>query len=89
MGGGLCWARHLPNACDALLTLGSPASGLEAPLNAVLPRPVELADVAGALAAAARRDWPGEWRELDPARVLDRAAGHLSFFGSDEWTWRR
>ena len=73
----------------AALTLGSPASGLEAPLNAVLPRPVQLADVAGALAAAARRDWPGEWRELDPARVLDRAADHLAWFTSDEWTWRR
>ena len=73
----------------AALTIGSPATGLEMPLNAVLPQPVQSADVAAALAAAARRDWPGEWRELDPTRVLDRAAGHLALFAGDEWTWRR
>ena len=71
------------------LTLGSPASGLEAPLNAVLPQPVEFGQLASALAAAARGGWHGEWRELEPARVLDRASHHLAFFGSDEWTWRR
>jgi lipoate-protein ligase A len=73
----------------AALTLGSPASGLEAPLNTVLPHPVGFGEVAAALAAAARGGWPGEWRQLDPARVLDRASRHLAFFGSDEWTWRR
>lgn len=73
----------------AALTLGSPASGLEAPLNTVLPHPVGFGEVAAALAAAARGGWPGEWRQLDPARVLGRASRHLAFFGSDEWTWRR
>ena len=73
----------------AALTLGSPASGLEAPLNAALPRAVDFDEVAGALAAAARGAWSGEWRGLEPARVLERASRHLAFFSSDEWTWRR
>lgn len=73
----------------AALTLGAPASGTEAPLNAVLSRRVSAEDVAGALAAAARGSWPGAWTELDPRLVLERASRHLPFFSSDEWTWRR
>ena len=73
----------------AALTVGAAASGMEAPLNAVLARPVSAEDVADALARAARANWPGGWTELDPALVLERAARHLPFFSSDEWTWRR
>jgi Lipoate-protein ligase A len=73
----------------AALTLGAPAPGMETPLNAALPRPVSAEEVADALLTAARAGWPGGWTELDPALVLERAARHLSFFSSDEWTWRR
>jgi len=71
------------------LTVGAAAPGMEAPLNAVLARPVGTDEVAEALATAARAGWPGGWTELDPALVLERAARHVPFFSSDEWTWRR
>jgi lipoyl(octanoyl) transferase len=73
----------------AALTVGAPASGMEAPLNAVLARRVDAATVAESLAAAARGSWPGGWTELDPTVALERAARHLPFFSSEEWTWRR
>lgn len=45
--------------------------------------------MATAIAEAARRTWPGRWRPLDPASVLQEATRHLSRFSDPAWTWRR
>jgi hypothetical protein len=72
------------------LTLGQAPAGLEVPLNRILTRPVRFANAAAALAAAARRAWPGEWQNLTASGpILERAHTHLPRFSSDEWTWRR
>ncbi len=74
----------------AALTLGTAPAGGEIPLNRVLDHAVAFADVGAAIAAAAARDWIGDWSPLgDPAGVLARADRHLERFASDDWTWRR
>ncbi len=45
--------------------------------------------MAPAIAEAAPRAWPGRWRRLDPAPVLQEATGHLPRFSDPEWTWSR
>lgn len=72
------------------LTLGQAPAGLEVPLNRILTRPIRFENAAAALAAAARRAWPGEWQDLTAsAPILERALTYLPRFSSDEWTWRR
>lgn len=72
------------------LTLGQAPAGLEVALNRVLPTPVSFDDAGAAIAAAARRAWPGEWHDLTVSGpILERARMHLPRFSSDEWTWRR
>jgi lipoyl(octanoyl) transferase len=78
----------------AALTLGDAPAGLDLPLNRVLGTPAAIEQVGAALAAAARRTWPGAWRNLaaghsTTGRILDRAEAHLPQFSSSEWTWRR
>ncbi len=74
----------------AALTLGRAPAGLELPLNRVLDGPVSFEAVETAVAAAARRAWPGEWRHSTATeRILERARMHEPHFASSEWTWRR
>ena len=45
--------------------------------------------VATAIAEAASRAWPGQWRPLDPAPVLREATRHHPRFADPGWTWIR
>jgi hypothetical protein len=53
-------------------------------LVAVLGRHVTFAEVAAAIAGAARRLWGGEWGEAEPLAPSEAAR-----FGDPAWTWRR
>ena len=75
----------------AEVTTGSPPSDQSTTLASVVGTSVPFADVAGAVAAAAR-GWPGRWEEADAgsrALALAAAALHAEQFQSDAWTWRR
>lgn len=55
-------------------------------LGALLGRDITFAEAADAVAAEARRTWPGCWREAPaPARPADTP----NPFDDPEWTWRR
>lgn len=45
--------------------------------------------IATAIAETAPRAWPGRWRPLDPAPVLQEATRHLARFSDPAWTWKR
>jgi len=50
---------------------------------------VPFAEVANAVAVAARA-WPGHWENAADVPALDAAAAlHADRFRSDAWTWRR
>jgi lipoate-protein ligase A len=61
----------------------APPSGATS-LVAVLGRHVTFAEVAAAVADAARQAWPGEWNASDPPAVPDPGR-----FADPAWTWRR
>ena len=72
------------------LTRGQAPAGREIPLNRVLATPVSFEDASAAVAAAARRAWPGEWQHLAATtQILERAQTHVARFSSDDWTWHR
>jgi len=78
-------------AVVAEVTTGSPPTDLSTTLAAVVGAPVPFADVAEAVAAAARA-WPGRWDAEDsglPALAAAAAALHADRFRSEDWTWRR
>ena len=55
-------------------------------LGALLGRDITFAEAADALAATARRRWPGAWEHADaPSRGVDDP----NPFADPEWTWRR
>jgi lipoate-protein ligase A len=68
----------------ARVTRGAAPAAQATSLVAVLGRRVTFADVAAAIAGAARRVWPGDWSEAEPPPVP--AAGP---FADPAWTWRR
>lgn len=62
----------------------------ERPLAQLLGRPVEWAEAADAVIAAATRAWPGPVVATDGIPGLAaRAAARESVFRSDAWTWER
>jgi len=75
----------------AEVTSGPPPPDQSTTLASVVGSPVPFADVAGAVATAARA-WPGRWEEEDAgtrALALAAAALHAGQFQDDAWTWRR
>jgi len=76
-------------AVVAEVTLGTPPADQSTALAAVLGGPVPFAEVANAVAVAARA-WPGHWENAADVPALGAAAAlHADRFRSDAWTWRR
>lgn len=65
------------------VTRGTPPAAAATSLVATLGRRVTFAEVAAAIADAARRAWGGEWHD-GPAPAADPAP-----FADPAWTWRR
>jgi lipoate-protein ligase A len=68
----------------ARVTRGPPPRSSATSLVAALGRRVTFAEVAAAIAGAARRAWPGDWRD-EPAPPLADSGR----FADPAWTWRR
>jgi len=68
----------------ARVTRGTPPPVAATSLVAVLGRGVTFAEVAAAIAGAARRTWAGHWQESVPPNLADRGQ-----FADPAWTWRR
>jgi lipoate-protein ligase A len=68
----------------ARVTRGAAPRSSATSLVAVLGRRVTFAEVATAIAAAARRSWGGEWGEADLPVI-----GDANRFANPAWTWRR
>lgn len=76
-------------AVVAEVTTGTPPADQSTALAAVLGGPVPFADVANAVAVAARA-WPGHWEDAVDFPSLGAAAAlHADHFRGDAWTWRR
>lgn len=68
----------------ARVTRGTPPPVAATSLVQVLGRRVTFAEVAGAIADAARRTWAGDWRVSGPPTPADGGR-----FADPSWTWRR
>jgi lipoyl(octanoyl) transferase len=70
------------------VTRGAAPPDLAAPLDAILPTPLEEEDLIAAIARAAAERWRGGWKRCEVSgEVLIAASRHTPRFRSPEWTW--
>jgi lipoate-protein ligase A len=64
------------------------AEAPEAPLSALLGRPITFAEAADAVIEAAA-SWSEDWQVADPEALVRLAGRHEARYRSDDWTWER